>query len=91
MNIGNTNDCGFYVLRFYPMLSNNLSNNERMYFVEEHILLIPECGDWMGDFFIKMVNRSQETNSDVYGLFNGILYVARCGIETADEVRKYKS
>ena len=45
----------------------------------------------MGDFFISMVNRAQETNSDVYGLFNGILYIARRGIETANEVRKYKS
>ena len=69
---------------FYPITKGRI-------FLEEHILLIPECGDWMGDFFIKMVNRSQETNSDVYGLFNGILYVARRGIEAANEVRKYKS
>ena len=71
------------------MLSNNLSNNERMYFLEEHILLIPECGDWMGDFFIKMVNRSQETNSDVFGLINGKLFVAFQGIETTDEIQEY--
>ena len=59
--------------------------------MEEHILLIPECGEWMGDFFMKMFNRSQEVHSDVYGLFNGILYVARLGIESANEIRKYKS
>ena len=57
--------------------------------MEEHILLIPDCGEWMGDFFIKMVNRSQETNSDVYGLFNGKLFVAFQGIETTNEIQKY--
>ena len=53
------------------------------------IMLKATCGEYIGKLFNEMVKQSQETNSDVFGLFNGKLFVAFQGIETADEIQEY--
>lgn len=54
--------------------------------MEKCILLRATCGDYIRYFFDEMIKQSQETNSDVFGLFNGVLYVVFRG---TDDVQKY--
>lgn len=54
--------------------------------MEKCILLRATCGDYIRKFFKEMIKQSQETNSDVFGLFNGVLYVVFRG---TDDVQKY--
>lgn len=54
--------------------------------MEKCILLRATCGDCIRDFFDEMIKQSQKTNSDVFGLFNGVLYVVFRG---TDDVQKY--
>ena len=55
-------------------------------YMKKCILLRATCGDYIRDFFDEMIKQSQETNSDVFGLFNGVLYVVFHG---TDDVQKY--
>lgn len=54
--------------------------------MEKLILLKATCGEHIGKFFDEMLKQSKETNSDVFGLFNGVLYVAFQG---KNDVQKY--
>lgn len=54
--------------------------------MEKCILLRATCGEYIMKFFKEMIKQSQETNSDVFGLFNGVLYVVFSG---TDDVQKY--
>ena len=55
-------------------------------YTEKCILLRATCGEYIMKFFKEMIKQSQETNSDVFGLFNGVLYVVFRG---TDDVQKY--
>ena len=55
-------------------------------YMEKCILLRATCGEYIMNFFKEMIKQSQETNSDVFGLFNGVLYVVFRG---TDDVQKY--
>ncbi len=57
--------------------------------MEKAILLKATCGEYIGKLFEEMLKQSQKTNSDVFGLFNGKLFVAFQGIETTDEIQEY--
>ena len=54
--------------------------------MEKAILLKATCGEYIGKLFEEMLKQSQKTNSDVFGLFNGVLYVVFRG---TDDVQKY--
>lgn len=57
--------------------------------MEKVVLIKATFGEDIGKLFEEMVKQSQKSKSDVFGLFNGVLYVAFRGIKTADEVEKY--
>lgn len=63
-----------------------LCQNEGNDYMEKCILLRATCGDYIRYFFDEMIKQSQETNSDVFGLFNGVLYVVFRG---TDDAQKY--
>lgn len=57
--------------------------------MEKVVMIKATFGEDIGKLFEEMVKQSQKSKSDVYGLFNGVLYVAFRGIKTADDVEKY--
>ena len=56
----------------------------------KHLVLIKaECGDRIDELFNKMIKHSQAIGYEVFGLFNGQLYVAYSWARKADDVEKY--
>jgi len=47
--------------------------------LRNYTLLKADDGEWIDDFFEDMIEYSKRTYSDVYGLFNGVLYVMFAG------------
>lgn len=57
--------------------------------MKQLVLIKAECGDRIDELFNKMIKRSQAIGYEVFGLFNGQLYVAYSWAKKADDVEKY--
>ena len=57
--------------------------------MKQLVLIKAECGDRIDELFNKMVKHSQAIGCEVFGLFNGQLYVAYSWAKKADDVEKY--
>ena len=57
--------------------------------MKQLVLIKAECGDRIDELFNKMIKRSQAIGCEVFGLFNGQLYVAYSWAKKADDVEKY--
>lgn len=53
--------------------------------MEIYDLLKANAGEDMDNFFEKMVERSKDTHADVFGLFNGVLYVIFYGLDCPEK------
>ena len=53
--------------------------------VEIYDLLKANAGEDMDNFFERMVERSKDTHADVFGLFNGVLYVIFYGLDCPEK------
>ena len=57
--------------------------------MKQLVLIKAECGDRIDELFNKMIKHSQAIGCEVFGLFNGQLYVAYSWAKKADDIEKY--